>query len=133
MGMMHDTITLYNKYTSGGAEYWQRTVLPGVYWNSVRGAMAQKNGPASSDGVVLIIPHSVALGYVKPKAWEALSDRSASWTLQPGDKVVKGTCAVTVTQGLTAALAGTDDVITITRVDDKDFGGKMAHFEVSGA
>lgn len=132
MGMMQDTITLYNKYTSAGTEYWKRTVISGVYWNSVKGSMAQKSGPASADSVVLIIPHSAASGYVKPKAWTALSDRSSSWTLQPGDKAVKGTCSVTATQSLTTALANTDDVITVTRTDDKDFGGGMAHFEVSG-
>jgi len=131
--MFYDTITLYNRYESGGTEQWQRTVLRGVYWNSVRGSRAQKSGPASSDSVSLIIPHNALSGYVKPKAWGTQSNHGGSWTLQSGDKVVKGICPVTVTQKLTAALESTDDVITITRVDDKDFGGGMAHFEVSGA
>ena len=31
MGMMNDTITVYNKYMASNVERWKRTVLSGVY------------------------------------------------------------------------------------------------------
>ena len=37
MGMMNDTITVYNKYLASNVERWKRTVLSGVYWNAVHG------------------------------------------------------------------------------------------------
>lgn len=127
--MFNDTVTLYNKYTAGGVEKWKRTVLSGVFWNSVEGAVLRKTGAASADSVVVLIPGSVG-GYVKPKAWEALNDKSGSWTVKPGDTMVRGDVPVEIVRS-TRELDGLDDVLTVTTVDDKRFGG-LAHLEVSG-
>lgn len=63
MGMMNDTITVYNKYLASNVERWKRTVLSGVYWNAVHGAVLRKTGAASADSVVVIVPRSLP-GYV---------------------------------------------------------------------
>ena len=59
MGMMHEAVTLYNKYMEHGAERWRRTVLRGVSWDSVEGAVLRKTGAASANGVVVLIPLSL--------------------------------------------------------------------------
>lgn len=130
MGMMNDTITVYNKYLASNVERWKRTVLSGVYWNAVNGAVLRKTGAASADSVVVIIPRYLP-GYVKPKAWNALPDKSGSWTVQAGDMIVKGRIATEITRSAAKELSGYDDVLTVTTVDDKDFG-RLAHLEVSG-
>ena len=129
--MFNDTVTLYNKYMVDGAEKWQRTVLRGVYWNAIKGAVLRKTGTASADSVMVVIPR-VLPGYMKPKVWEADGEKSRSWTLRAGDTLVKGEVDADVTRSLTKELAALDDVLTITTVDDMDFGGHMGHFEVSG-
>ena len=126
MSMFPDTVTVYNKYVDGGTEKWKRTVLRGVYWNEIEGAILRKTGAASRCSVVVIIPRRA--GYQKPKAWE--QDR-AGWTLKPGDTVVRGAVATEIQRSIGKEL-DLDDVRTITAVDGKDFGGGMAHWEVSG-
>ena len=128
--MMNDTITVYNKYLASNVERWKRTVLSGVYWNAVNGAVLRKTGAASADSVVVIVPRSLQ-GYVKPKTWNALPDKSGAWTVQAGDMIVKGRIATEITRSAAKELSGYDDVLTVTTVDDKDFG-RLAHLEVSG-
>ena len=129
MNMFRDTMTVYNKYAAGGVEKWKRTVLHGVFWNSVEGAVLRRTGAASADSVVVLVPRSVA-GYVKPKAWEAMTDKSGAWTVKPGDTIARGVVPVQIARS-TKELDGFDDVLTVTTVDDKPFGG-LAHLEVGG-
>ncbi len=126
MSMFKDTVTLYNKYVEDGTERWKRTVLPNVYWNDIRGTILRKTGVESACSVVIIIPRRT--GYQKPKVW--LKDRFG-WTLQPGDTVVRGGVQVEIQRSISKEL-DLDDVLTITSVDHKDFGGSMAHWEVLG-
>lgn len=134
--MFNDTITIYNKYKGAdGAEKWQRTVLFGVFWNAIKGAIMRRTGVASADSVQLIIPHSTAVScdrrYKPPKEWAGLADKSRYWTLQSGDTVIKGSIEYDVVRS-SKELLDFDDVLTITSVDTKAFGGDMAHWEVSG-
>ncbi len=130
--MFPHTVTVYNKYKEGTAEKWQRTVLRGVFWNAIKGATMRRTGVASADGLQLIIPFSVLAGraYKPPKAWAALEDKDSCWTLQSGDVVVRGEIAREVVKS-SSELMALDDVLTITSVDTKDFGGSLAHWEVS--
>lgn len=115
--MFPHTVTIYNKYQAEQEERWQRTVLGGVFWDSTKGAQLRKAGVASADGLVLIIPQSVLPGYVKPKAWAALTDKARHWTLQSGDIVIKGEVAHEVERSV-KELLGYDDLLTITAVPD---------------
>lgn len=129
MSMFQDTVTIYNKYAAGGEEKWKRTVLRGVFWSSVEGAVLRRTGAASADSVVVLIPGAVA-GYVKPKAWDALTEKGDSWTLRPGDTMARGDVPTEIVRS-TRELDGLDDVLTVTTVDDRRFGG-LPHLEVSG-
>lgn len=134
MSMLSDTMTIYNKYVESGAEKWKRTVLRGVYWNANKGAVLRKTGAASADSVTILIPRRIAPGrdYRKPVTWEAQASKGSTWTLKAGDTVVKGCVSVEIKRSIDKELAGYDDVLTIANVDDKDFGGDMAHWEVTG-
>ncbi len=131
--MFAHTVTVYNKYTENGTEKWQRTVLKGVFWHSIKGAIARKTGVTSVDSLQLIIPmlaKASRAAYSPPKEWAGLADKSGFWTLQSGDIVVKGVITKDIERS-SKELQGLDDVLTITSVDTKDFGGDMAHWEVS--
>ncbi len=129
--MFPHTVTVYNKYLDGSTEKWQRTVLPGVFWDSSKGATARKTGVSSADGLMLIIPMAVKLGYSKPKEWAALEDRAGSWTLQSGDIAILGAKDYEIVKS-SKELQQFDDVLTITNVDTRDYGGGMSHWEVTG-
>ncbi len=128
--MFPHTVTIYNKYLDAATEKWQRTVLRGVFWDSSKGAVVRKTGVSSADGLMLIIPMSIT-GYVKPKEWTALSDRTGSWTLKSGDTVILGNISYEVVRS-SKELQQFDDVLTISNVDTRNFGGGMSHFEVLG-
>ncbi|MDJ0305388.1 MULTISPECIES: hypothetical protein [Dehalobacter] len=129
--MFPHTVTIYNKYMDNGAEKWHRTVIAGVLWNSSKGAVVRKTGESAVDGLQLIIPFSAGAGYVKPKAWESLTDRSGCWTLKGGDTVILGDIDYEVVKS-SSELKLFDDVLTISNVDTRDYGGEMSHWEVSG-
>lgn len=132
--MFGDTITVYNKYKGeNGLERWQRTVLTGVFWNAVKGAVMRKTGALSSDSVQVIIPFLVQTSrkYKLPKEWTGLVDKSNFWTLQSGDTVIKGDIDHEIIKSA-KELQSYDDIMVITSVDTKGFGGEMAHFDVSG-
>ena len=126
--MFPHVVTVYNKYKDGTVEKWQRTVLKGVFWNSIKGAVVRKTGVTSADSLQLIIPKRN--GYLPPKEWLALTDKTGHWTLQSGDTVVKGNITYDIERS-TKELEQFDDVRLITSVDYHDCGGDMAHWEVS--
>lgn len=128
--MFNDAVTVYNKYLDGSTEKWQRTVLHGVFWDSSKGAVVRKTGVASADGLRLIVPMSIK-GYRKPREWAALPVKSGSWTLQSGDTVILGEIDYEVVRS-SKELLGYDDVLTISNVDTRNYGGGMSHWEVTG-
>lgn len=127
MSMFRDTVTLYNKYVEGNAEKWKRTVLTGVYWDDIEGAVLRKSGAASSSSAVVIIPLSVG-GYQKPKEW--LKYR-IGWTLQPGDFICRGQINIPIVRSAAKELAGFDGVRNVASADCKRFGSGMDHLEVT--
>ena len=130
--MFNDTVTVYNKYVDNRIEKWQRTVLKGVFWNSVKGAIMRKTGVTSTDSLQLLIPCNTRSNraYKPPKAWASLEDKESFWTLQSGDIVVKGDMSYEVEKS-SSELKQFDDCLKISSVDHKPFGGSMAHWEVS--
>lgn len=132
--MFPHTVTLYNKYKDGTAEKWQRTVLRGVFWNSSRGATIRKTGSASADGLQLIIPFNVDTErtYLRPLEFASAVDKSGYWTLQRKDTVILGEIENEVLSSASQLEKMYDDVLLINNVDTKDFGGDMAHWEVTG-
>lgn len=127
MSMFPDTVTIYNKYVEDNTEKWKRTVLVGVYWNDIEGAVLRKTGAASSSNATVIIPLSVR-GYQKPKEWRKYR---SGWTLQPGDYICRGQINIPIARSAAKELSGFDDVRSIVSADCKQFGGSMDHLEVT--
>ncbi len=129
--MFNDICTVYNKYTEAGVEKWQRTVLNGVFWDGVQGCNFLKTGIESADSVFILIPTAVEAdkAYLKPKQWTILANKSLNWTLQPGDTIINGNISYEVVKS-SKELEQFDDCLKITKVDSKNFGSSMDHWEV---
>lgn len=129
--MFNEVCTVYNKYVDKGVEKWQRVVIAGVYWGSVRGANYRKTGLENADAVSVIIPSNFTADreYIKPKSWHPLADKNFYFTLQPGDTIIKGLIDYEVVRS-SKELEQFDDCFKITKVDHKDFGSGMDHWEV---
>jgi hypothetical protein len=69
--------------------------------------------------------------YMKPKEWIALTDKAGSWTLQEGDTVILGDISHEVVRS-SRELLDYDDVLTISNIDTRNYGGGMSHWEVTG-
>lgn len=128
--MFPHTVTVYNKYKDGTTEKWQRTVLYGVLWDAIKGAVTRKTGVTSADGLQLIIPMTGRRGYRPPKEWAGLTDKFGFWTLQSGDMVALGALEYEIVKS-SSELRDFDHVLTITSVDTKNFGSGMDYWEVS--
>ena len=131
--MFLHTVTLYNKYLDGNTERWKRAVLRGVFLDSSIGRTIRRNGVSADNGLVLLIPFSVSAGgdYFKPKDFAALADKSRKWTLASGDSVILGDTGYEIERS-SKELHRFNDVLTISHVDTRDYGGSMAHWEVTG-
>lgn len=130
--MFNDSVTIYNKYKDGNVEKWQRTVLHGVFWNAIKGAVTRRTGVQSADSLQLLIPCNIRTdrAYKQAKEWAELEDKESYFTLQNGDIIIKGDIAYDVEKS-SSELKRFDNCLTITSIDYKDVGGDMAHWEVS--
>ena len=125
----NETITIYNKHANG----YKRTVLRGVSWYSKQAVSVTKEGLFSADTVIIRIPASIE-GYVQPKAWaqSQIGWPVQHWTLQNGDRIVKGDVPLEITDGKISALEKNyDNVITVMSIGDNR-RGKLPHFRVGG-
>jgi hypothetical protein len=132
--MFNEVCTIYNKYIdSSGIEKWQRTVLNGVFWDSVKGANYRKTGLENADEVMLIIPKNVKCGkiYKKPREWAALQVKSGYFTISVGDSIIKGNTGYEIVKS-SKELERFDDVYKVTKIDYKSFGSELDHWEVGG-
>lgn len=129
--MFNDICTIYNKYTAAGVEKWQRTALSGVFWEGVRGSNFRKTGLENADSVFVLIPHKVASNrqFLPPQEFLKAEDKSPYWTLQPGDTIIKGSIVYEVVKS-SKELEQFDECCKITKIDNRAFGGDMAHWEV---
>ncbi len=124
-------ITIYNHYIDPDTQMncYQRTIVGPVLWDSAT--------TIKEEVVTVYIPFSADPKgyYVKPKAFAALADKSGCWTLQPEDKIVRGSIDFepNANQWIGQLDQQYDDVIAISRVDTRDFGSAaMQHWEVGG-
>lgn len=149
MEMFPHTVTVYNVADEEDPENNFETVtvnhitiLRGVLLEASKGKNVNKSGLVGADAVTLYIPFSVeavdgvtgeAKQYTGPVEFWRAGDKSGIWTLSPGDNCffVKGE-AVKPEWNVQTIEAAFDDVYNVTKVDRKDFGGDMAHWEVGG-
>lgn len=107
---------------------WKRHQILGVFWSNRKGANTIKSGMSACDSVQVFIPLSVS-GYVDPKSY---TGAEGTWTLQPGDKIVRELIDEDFTK-ITELEKSYRDVHDITTIDKKDYGSMpMQHWEVGG-
>lgn len=147
--MFPHVVTVYNTQTEESADTGFEpvlrnyiTILDGVYLEAAKGANVAESGLTGADAVNLYIPAGVnatdgvtgtAKKYVGPVEFWRTEDKSGLWTLSANRNTffVKGAVVQEdwTQQKIEACY---DDVYDVTKVDDKDVGGDMAHWEVGG-
>lgn len=122
-------MTVYNKYVDNRAEKYQRTVLSAVLWDSSAATIKRRSADMQNNKAVIALPHYIGAAYLKAKAWLALANKTAFWTLQAGDVVVRGTVTDEITNGfaISALRAKYDDVLEIVSVAFMDQGSPNTH------
>ena len=152
MSMFPHTVTIYNVSTeTDKVNITEKitnyiTILRGVLLDASKAANVRTSGLEGADAVNLYIPFDVEAvdgvtgqkkQYIGPMDFWRMEDKSGHWTLSVdghGGKTifVKGEVVEPDLDEQKISLAY-DDVYSVTKIDEKDFGGKMAHFEVGGA
>lgn len=149
MDMFPHTVTVYNTDTVELPENDFEptlvnyiTILRGVLLDASKGSNVAKSGLEGADSVNLYIPVGVEAvdgttgepkQYTGPIEFWRTDDKSGLWTLSVGRNCffVKGE-AVHSDWTVQTIEAAYDDVYDVTKVDFKDFGGEMSHWEVGG-
>lgn len=128
------SLTIYNIYfdIATRTDKYQRTLINNVFFDEKKATNRLQSGLDSADHVLLLIPfqYSSQSKYVPPKAFDELTDVEGYFTLQNGDRIVKGDTGLDIS-GKISILDEHFEAYTITSVDTKDFGSKsMRHWEV---
>ena len=108
--MFPHNVTIYSP--DGGL--WARRVIAGVLWEEAAGRVYRNTGQTPEDTITVYIPES-GMGGTE---------------IKKGDRLVKGSVAFEVQERISELNRAGIDVKTVTRVDHRDFGGDMAHWEV---
>lgn len=142
------TVTIYNVVTETDQTTFDDvttnyiTVLRGVLLDATKGRNVRESGLEGADAVTLHIPMGIKAvdgvtgaekEYVGPIEFWKAADKSGIWTLSPDRNTffVKGEVVEADKTEEYINLAH-DGVYTVTKVDEKDFGG-LPHWEVGGA
>ena len=144
------TITLYNKYKTATGDKYKKTIIrkdsrnTGATWQgqkiaTVSNTESGKGMLNMADSINIRIPlnnNFEGKSYIDAKAWLKLleTDRDKYFTLQIGDKVVKGECSYEFSStNLITNLDTFDNVITIMSTKVNNYGSKMMqHYAVGG-
>lgn len=142
--------TLYNyfKDKESGKVSYRKTYLRGVFWDDMKQSNVIKSGIATIESVLICVPFSVNADnkvYKSPKEYQKLSDEEKdgafTFVANSQDIIVKGivdyeidnTSSKTISEGLMYLRNNYDSVMTISVVDEKDFGSEpMRHWEIGG-
>jgi len=126
-------ITIYNRYydLANDVDRYQRTVIKGVNWQGKRNGTVSDKGLLLADSTLIFIDKLD--NYVSPKRFAKLTteERLNHFTLNIGDKIVKGEVDFEVTGIKPFRIADLesefDDVIDIKSVNPLS-----NHFEIEG-
>lgn len=126
-------VTIYNRYFDKETrlDKYKRTVMRNVFFDEKKASNRLQSGLESADHVLVLIPfESVTQAEFVP--YRDFKGAKDTFTLQTGDKIVKGELEYEIDGGITD-LDKKYETFTITSVDTKDFGSPhMRHWEVGG-
>lgn len=139
------TVTIYNISVEQDSATFEDvttnniTILRGVFLDATKGTNVRQSGLEGADAVILHIPFDVDARGVdgQPKRfvgameyWRS-ADKSGLWTLSDDQKTFFCKGIVTDDESEEYINMMHDDVYTVTKVDEKDFGSAyMQHWEV---
>lgn len=147
--MFLHTVTVYNVSKETDQSTFEEnevnyiTILRGVLLDASKASNVRTSGLEGADAVNLYIPFSVTAvdgvtgkekKYVGPMEFWRATDKTDIWTLSTDRNTffIKGE-AVEPDKTVSYIEMMHDGVYTVTKVDEKDFGGDMSHWEVGGA
>ena len=147
--MFPHVVTVYNVYTEEKPPNFEPvltnyiTVLKGVLLDESKASNVSKSGMEGADAVNLYIPADVTAvdgltgkkqRYVGPKEFWSAEDKTGLWTLSVNRNCffVKGE-AIQPDWTVQSIENTYDSVYDVTKVDFKDYGGDMSHWQVGGA
>ena len=141
------TVTIYNLIKTDDPTTFEDTItnnitiLRGVFLDAVKATNVRQSGLEGADAVTLHIPFDVdARGvdgspkrYVGAMEFWRADDKSGLWTLSDDQRTFFCKGIVTDDESEEYINMMHDDVYTVTKVDEKDFGSAyMQHWEVGG-
>lgn len=146
------TVTVYNVVQSTDASTFEDkqeihiTVIRGVFLEAAKAVNVRESGLVGADAVNLYIPFAspavdgvtgVAKRFVRPQEFWRAADKTELWTLSTDGNggttiFIKGE-VVEPNKTVETIEMQYDDVYTVTKVDEKDFGSPdMRHWECGG-
>lgn len=155
MNMFPHTVTLYNvSIETDKSTYEDKmtnhiTILRGVMLDAVKAVNVRESGLEGADAVTLYVPFSVeavdgvtgeAKTYLPPGAYWESGEKGKHWTFSVSSKLpdadsntffVKGE-AVEPESDVDKIEMLYDHVYDLTKIDEKDYGGHMSHWEIGG-
>lgn len=126
-------VTLYNKVTIDGESVLLRTVLDHdrIRWENQDSISLNGMTIMANDNSTIYIPIEIE-GYVKPKEYKSLADKTGKWTLQNEDIIVNELIN-DINPSVAELNRKYDEVRIIQSVDINDFAKTpiLKHFEVN--
>ena len=125
--MLHQTVTIYNKYGNDHPTRWGRHVLRNVHYRGGSGISTATTGVSGGQvEALLIVP--LAPGYVAPAAYRVAEDHTGMWTLQDGDLILPGEGPEPGTGAIQKDFPGCK---RITGFVEHIYGSRLDHWEVT--
>ncbi len=126
--LFRNTITIYNTVEEDFKKKLFPHLLNGVHVEKTRGAEKAAEGDKNADNLLVIIPFKPHFSsYLTPLEFEKCGEKSAHWTLAPGDIITVGdTGGANNFEELTART----EAFRVLSVQTFDFGG-LKHWEVT--
>lgn len=126
--MFPDEITIFNKIDDEETTY-HKTNLKNVIWYGTDNINLSGKGIVNSDDINIVIPLESLSNYKKVNEFNELDDKSNFFTLQKGDKVVKGKANDIKS---VKELSNYENVITIKSIEENLFGSSIDNILVKG-
>ena len=124
------TVTVFNRAFAQGETVWYKTVIDGCFVSMRRGEAAGNGDLNPADIFTVRIPAHPAC--IPRREWEALTDKSAAFSLAPGDVCVLADVPENIPDNNSgSALLKKYDGFVI-RSATENCAGPLAHWKIEG-